>query len=170
MGDWDEDFTGYMSARWPALVRSAVLLGCTLHEAEDLVQTALARCYVSWSKVANADDRDAYVYRVLVNCHTDGRRRRWSGEQASAHLPEAPDTRDSERRVHVTDAVDRALGALSPPLRAVVVLRFYVHLSEERTATALGIPRGTVKSRLSRALAELSANKHLADLSEGNLP
>ncbi len=160
----DEEFTTYMSARWPALVRSAVLLGCSVHEAEDLVQTALARCYVSWSKVASAHDRDAYVYRVLVNCRTDGRRRRWWGEQPAERVPEQPDGGDDEAQVDVSDAVDRAIGGLSEHLRAVVVLRFYAHLSEEQTAVALGIPRGTVKSRLSRALVELSANEHLADL------
>lgn len=164
----DEDFTGYMSARWPALVRSAVLLGCTPHEAEDLVQTALARCYVSWSKVASADDRDAYVYRVLVNCRTDGRRRRWSRERPQDTVREQAQGTDGEARVDVADAVERALGGLTKPLREVVVLRFYAHLGEAQTATVLGIPRGTVKSRLSRALAQLSANEHLADLPDGN--
>lgn len=160
----DEDFTSYVSVRWPALVRSAVLLGCSTHEAEDLAQTALARCYVSWSKVTSADDKDAYVYRVLVNCRNDGRRRRWSGEWPSERVPEHQDGVDREAQVDVADAVDRALGGLSEQLRVVVVLRFYAHLSEAQTATVLGIPRGTVKSRLSRALVELSANKHFAEL------
>ncbi len=166
----DEDFTGYMSARWPALVRSAVLLGCTSHEAEDLVQTALTRCYLSWSKVVSADDRDAYVYRVLVNCRTDSARRRWIGERPFEAVPEQAHGCDGEAQIDVADAIERALGGLSKALREVVVLRFYAHLTEEQTATALGIPRGTVKSRQSRALAELSANEHLTDLPDGNNP
>lgn len=166
----DEDFTGYMSARWRALVRSAVLLGCTSHEAEDLVQTALTRCYVAWSKVASADDRDAYVYQVLVNCRTDSVRRRWLGERPFETVPEQARASDVEAQVDVADAIERALGGLSKALREVVVLRFYAHLTEEQTATALGIPRGTVKSRQSRALAELFGNAHLADLPDGNNP
>ncbi|MGH3330251.1 MAG: sigma factor-like helix-turn-helix DNA-binding protein [Nocardioidaceae bacterium] len=51
--------------------------------------------------------------------------------------------------------------------REVVVLRYYAHLSEQETAEALGIAAGTVKSRLSRALTQLAANDHLADLAEG---
>ena len=57
----DEDFSEYASVRWSTLVRSAVLLGCTGPEAEDLVQVTLMRCYVSWGKVRRAADRDAYV-------------------------------------------------------------------------------------------------------------
>ena len=61
----DEDFSEYVSARWTALTRAAVLLGCTSEQAQDLVQSTLMRCYVSWDKVAQAQERDAYVYRVL---------------------------------------------------------------------------------------------------------
>ena len=50
-----------------------------------------------------------------------------------------------------------ALARLSPQQRVVVVLRIVEDLSEEQTATLLGIPAGTVKSRLSRALAVLRA-------------
>src|SRR4051794_26350585 len=77
--DTDGDFSAYASARWGALGRSAIVLGCTLDEAHDLVQATLVRCYTAWSKVQRADDPDAYVYvyRILLNCHRDSRRRRW---------------------------------------------------------------------------------------------
>lgn len=157
-----------MTVRWPSLVRSAVLLGCAPHEAEDLVQTALASCFMSWSKVAQADDRDAYVYRVLVNAHADSRRRHWWKERPAAEPPEREDTHDANGPVDNSDAVERAPGGLSRPNRAVVVLPFYAGLSEHQTATALGIPAGTVKSRLSRALKQLSTSEHLADLPDGS--
>jgi DNA-directed RNA polymerase specialized sigma24 family protein len=63
----DGDFTAYVAARRPRLVRTAVLLGCPESDAEDIVQTALARCLRSWRRVAKADNRDAYVNKVLVN-------------------------------------------------------------------------------------------------------
>jgi hypothetical protein len=50
-----------IGARWRTLVRAAVRLGCARHDAADVVQTALARCDVAWSKVSRADNRDAYV-------------------------------------------------------------------------------------------------------------
>ena len=62
------------------------------------------------------------------------------------------------------DAARRALGNLSKPNREVVVLRYFVHLSEQQTARVLDIAPGTVKSRLSRALAQLSLDPHLTDL------
>ena len=62
----------------------------------------------------------------------------------------------------------RALGGLSKPHRDVVVLRYFANLSEQQTAHALGVGAGTVKSRLSRAMAKLSADSHLLDLTEGN--
>lgn len=74
----DTEFGEYVAARWTRLVRAAVLLGCSRPEAEDVTQTALTRCPVKWSKVQRADDRDTYVYRILVNTFTDSRRRRWS--------------------------------------------------------------------------------------------
>ena len=47
------------------------------------------------------------------------------------------------------------------------MLRYFVQLTEQQTADVLGVPAGTVKSRLSRALAQLAANDHILDLTEG---
>ncbi len=61
--DADEEYSAYVSARWTTLLRSAVFLGYPVHEAEDLVQATLVRCYVAWDKVRKAHDKDAYVFR-----------------------------------------------------------------------------------------------------------
>lgn len=163
----DVDFSAYAEARWTPLVRSAVFLGCTLEEAHDLVQTTLLRCYVKWSRVRRADDLDAYVYRMLLNCHRDSRRRRWWGEVPTEVLPERPSAADATHAVETVDAVHRALAELSDDQRRVVVLRFYAHLGEQQTAEVLGVAPGTVKSRLSRALTRLAGSPHLVDLTEG---
>jgi RNA polymerase sigma-70 factor (sigma-E family) len=159
----DEAFSAFVEARWPRLVRAAVLLGCSTAEAEDVAQTTLLRCLTHWRRVERADDRDAYVHRVLVNTFTSSRRRRWTGELATADVPErtTPDATDS---VDTADAVLRGLGPLTEDQRTAVVLRYYVHLTEEQMATALGVARGTVKSRLSRALAALVTDPSLAEL------
>lgn len=161
--DKDADFTAYVAARGEALVRSTVLMGWSLPEAEDQVQTALMRCYGAWEKVTAADDIDAYVYRVLLNSLATGRRRKWWGERATEYLPERPG-RDEADVVAVATAVRSALKRLPHQSRAVLVLRYFADLSEQHTAEALGLPVGTVKSRLSRARAELAADPHLADL------
>ena len=164
--DRDEDFTAFAGARWGSLVRSAIVLGCSPEEAHDLAQTTLLRCYTAWGRLMAADDRDAYVYRILLNCHRDSRRRRWWGERPTATLPEQG-VPDHATQVEVSDAVHRALADLTPSHREVVVLRYYANLSEHRAAEVLGIAPGTVKSRLFRALAALAANAHLSDLPEG---
>jgi RNA polymerase sigma-70 factor (sigma-E family) len=146
------DFTTYVADRRTRLVRTAVLLGCPLPDAEDVVQAALLKCYRSWRRVARADRPDAYVHRVLVTTLADARARRWHGELPTETLPEAVDDSDLASGI----AVRRALAALSPEHREVLVLRYYADLSERDTAAALGIAPGTVKSRTSRALAALA--------------
>ncbi len=162
----EDDFDAYVAARWPRLVRSAVLLGCAPADAEDLVQATLERCLVKWSRVRAADDRDAYVHRILVNTLVSARRRRWWGERPTADLPEPPDHRasDATLAVDLADAVLRALDRLPSEQRTAVVLRYYAQLSERQMADALGVAPGTVKSRLSRALRSLGADTDLADL------
>ena len=160
-----DEFTEYVTARWPKLVRSAILLGCTPSEAEDLVQSALERCLLKWNRVRVAEDRDAYVHRVLVNCFRSSRRRRWHGELPSASLPESPGG-DQTADVDDTDAVMRALDRLPGDQRTAVVLRYYAHLSEQQMASVLGVAAGTVKSRLSRAVKALAQDPHLAELRE----
>jgi len=160
------EFAEYASMRWMPLVRAAVLLGCAQTDAEDVAQTALLRCYQAWDKVAQARDRDAYVYRVLVNCLHDSRRRRWRGETPTDDFPELAEP-DRTADVELVDAVDRALAQLGDDARAAIVLRYYAHLTDEQTAEALGVPLGTVKSRIARALDRLSADPALTEAIRG---
>lgn len=162
----DEDFAAFASNRWLSLARSAVLLGASHHEAEDLAQTVLMRCYVSWSRVASAAYPEAYVARMLVNEFARSRRRKWWGERPTADLPESSAPDEAERVVGA-DAVARALAALGSGHREVVVLRHYMHLSEHQIAEALGVPEGTVKSRLSRAHQRLAADPNLTYFRDG---
>jgi RNA polymerase sigma factor (sigma-70 family) len=151
----DEDYTAYVSARRGALVRAAVLLGCSVHEAEDVVQSALIRCYIAWDKVAHARDPDAYVYRILVNCLAASRKRRWWGERPTPDLPDDPVQGDAADSAALTALVRSALLRPSESHREVLV---------RQVAEVLGIPAGTVKSRLSRSLAQLSTDTQLNDL------
>ena len=151
----DDEFAAYMAARQPSLLRTAYLLTGDRHTAEDLVQTALAKLYLSWDKVQRRELVDGYVRRILVNEHNSLWRRAWKRREVSTG--EVPD-RDS-----VTDARDHGEGAalwkfvqtLPTRQRAVIVLRFYEDLSEAETAEVLGISVGTVKSQASRALAAM---------------
>lgn len=164
--DHDAEFSAYAAARWRALVRTGVLLGCDVVEAEDLAQQTLLRCYLKWGSVERAANREAYVARLQLNLLRQSRRRRWWGERATGALPERA-TADGTARVDDADALGRALGRLPEAQRQAVVLRHYLHFTEQQIAEATGVARGTVKSRLSRALAVLAADPDLAMLREG---
>lgn len=162
----DAAFAEFVTAHWRSLVRAAVFLGAQAHEAEDLAQATLVKCYTKWSLVSAADDTDAYVYRMLLNTlRSDRRKLSWKLRSVAA-ISE-PSIGDGSEAAAVADAVHRAMSSLSKDQQEVVVLRYFVQLSEAQTANALGIPAGTVKSRLSRSLAQLSANNHLAEFAGG---
>ncbi|WP_332667663.1 SigE family RNA polymerase sigma factor [Aeromicrobium sp.] len=160
----EASFAEFVRTQWRDLVRAAIFLGAGPDEAEDLAQQTLVRCYASWQRVTDATNRDAYVYRMLLNQLRDARRTRWWRSRVDAE----PDGRvdDASSQVVIADAIHQALDGLSKPQRDVVVLRYFVQLTEAQTAAALGVPVGTVKSRLSRALAGLADSHHLTELSE----
>lgn len=151
------EFEEYVAARRTALVRSAVLLGCPEADAEDLVQAALLRCYRHWRRVRRADRPDAYVYRILVNTLRETRSRRWHGETPTESLPD----HGVEPDLTTGLAVRAALARMETGRREVLVLRYFVDLSESDIATVLGIAPGTVKSRAARALRELASDDSL---------
>ena len=164
MQESDDGFTSYMAARWPILVRSLVTLGCEPHEAEDVAQTALMRCYASWDRVCRADDLDAYVFRTVLNVWNKSRRRRWWGERPVELLPERLGPEDADL-ADTRAAIEHALSGLSPEHRAVLTLRFVADLSEHQTATALRVPVGTVKSRTARAIEQVQRSYLREELS-----
>jgi RNA polymerase sigma-70 factor (sigma-E family) len=148
------EFHAYVSARSPKLLRTAYLLTGSRPDAEDLLQTALAKTYLAWPRIADRGALDAYVRRVMVNARTSRWRLRRVQETPTAEPPESPD-RDATAGRDLHDALWRALATLPPRQRAAVVLRYYEDLSEAETADALGISVGTVKSTVSRALTSL---------------
>jgi RNA polymerase sigma-70 factor (sigma-E family) len=153
-----DGFTSYVAARGRALWRAAWLLTGDAALAEDLVQTALAKAWPHYDRVARDGSFEAYVRRAMVTTYASWWGRRWRGELPTAELP---DDAGSER-VPDPDLV-RALGELSPRQRAVVVLRYFEDLSEPETAAALGCSVGTVKTHHARALHHLRGSSLLAD-------
>lgn len=141
-------FEEYVAARGRALWRTAWLLTGDPHKAEDLVQTALVKCWRRWDAIAG-DTVDGYVRKALVTTYTDWWRRKWTGEVPTETLPEAV-TADPD--LAVRQDVIAALAGLPRGQRAVVVLRFYEDLTEVQAADVLGISVNTVKSQVRVAL------------------
>lgn len=155
----DEEFSVFVRARRVELLRSACLLTAgDTHRAEDLVQTALARLYVAWPRVRRSGTQAAYAWRIIVNAHLDEvRQPRWRRER---YVPDPPDSAGPAPAGELPDGVDgdqirTALAALPPRMRAAIVLRHWLDLSVEETASLLNCSQGTVKSQTAKALARL---------------
>jgi RNA polymerase sigma-70 factor (ECF subfamily) len=127
-------------------VRKALCLALgDLDLGTEAADEAMARACERWSEVGDYDNPVGWAYRVGLNwARSHQRRNRWRHrgpvpERAVMAVPGDPDLAE-------------ALGRLSLDHRSVVVCRFYLDWSVEETAAALGLPGGTVKSRLRRAL------------------
>lgn len=163
-----EAFRAYVVARSSALLRTAYLLTGNRADAEDLVQTTLAKTYLSWDRIRDREAIDGYVRRTMVNTQTSFWRRK-RPESLYDDPPEQP-ARDAHADADLHDALWTALAALPRKQRAMVVLRYYEDLSEAETARLLGVSTGTVKSTTSRALAKLRDDASLRDDPRAALP
>ena len=152
----DDEFTAFVVAHEPQLLRTAYLLTGDHGHAEDLVQTALVKAHRHWSRVSAADSPLAYVRRVVVTSHVSWRRRLMTGEQVIGTLPERSGE-DPQQAHAVSDELRSALRTLPPRMRAVLVLRFYDDLTEVETARLLGCSTSTVSTQAARGLAALRA-------------
>ena len=151
----ETEYVAFVAARRPHLRRIAYTLCGDWHQAEDLVQTALAKLYVAWPRLHKAGAEEAYARQIIVRANIDESRRPWRREHAGLDhhdVPVAADTSEDDRSELI-----RALQQLPAMQRKVVVLRHWLDLSVEETARELGISSGTVKSHTSRALANLDA-------------
>jgi len=122
-------------------------------DAEDLFQEVWLRVVRS----ATSFDRSArfrpWLYRIAFNVFLDWRRRSAAREQTA----EIEAVADPAGREGAALDAQRLLIHLSPDQRDVVALRYWLDLSEAEMSEVLGIPRGTVKSRLHAAMSRLSA-------------
>ncbi len=155
------EFTEFMHGRWSTLVRFGYGLTGDLGLAEDLAQTALTRACVAWPRVRRADDPDAYVRRIMINTNRSRLRRRRVAELLTGSPPEAAATAagaDEGRPELIA-----ALMSLPAGQRAVLVLRYWMDLSEAETAASLGCSVGNVKSQAARGLAKLRLDQDLVN-------
>ncbi len=152
-------FEEFVGARSPALLRLAFLLCGDPHHAEDLVQSALTKAYRHWTRVQVSDSPEAYVRQIIVREHASWWRQPSNREVVTefdpGRFPSYGEVEDHAVSLAETDAMWAMLAGLPRRQRAVLVLRFYLDLSDEQIAEMLGCAPGTVRSNASRALNTL---------------
>ena len=154
--DLEVSFEDFVRARSDSLLRTALLLtGQRRAEAEDLLQLALERAYRHWPKICGSEGPERYVRRILASASTDRWRRLARRPEHAMPAGGGPVVPDRTGEIADRDYLLRALAALPPRQRAVLVLRYFDDLSEVETADMLGCSLGTVKSQAARGLARL---------------
>jgi RNA polymerase sigma-70 factor (sigma-E family) len=146
-------FREFVATSGSRLLRTAYLLTGDRGHAEDLVQLALERTASRWSGLAGSPE--AFARAVLLHAATDRWRRRRARVQEVFDEVHEPRVTDGTDQLLLRRALFAALRQLPPQQRAVLVLRYFVDLSEKETARELDVSVGTVKSTASRALERL---------------
>jgi RNA polymerase sigma-70 factor, ECF subfamily len=159
-----EAYAELVRAHTGIALRAAAALGAGA-DSEDVVQQAFVKAYCALGRFKDGSAFKPWLLAIVANetrntVRTAARQRTLAGREASFTeaeplIPEAADpavaTLHTERRA----ALQAALDQLSEEHRLVVTYRYLLEMDEAETAQALGWPRGTVKSRLNRALRKL---------------
>jgi RNA polymerase sigma-70 factor, ECF subfamily len=126
--------------------------------AEDAVQQTLVTAWRELPGLREAERFEAWIHRILVHaCYAEARRAStWSANVVALPI-EGPSTPDSTLDVVTRDALERGFRRLPPEQRAVFVLHHYLGWSLGEIAESLGVPIGTLKSRLHYATSTLRA-------------
>ncbi len=147
--DRDAGFEELYRREYDPMVRLAVLLVGRDGPAQEAVHDAFAKVYERWDKL---DNPGGYLRTTVVNGCRDVQRRTRRERTRDAETRESIESVSTELgALELVDALDK----LPAKRRAALVLRFYADLSEAEIAETLGVPAGTVKSLVSRGLAEL---------------
>jgi RNA polymerase sigma-70 factor (ECF subfamily) len=149
------DLEALFRSHWPRAYRAAYLVVHDASAAEDIAQEA----FLSAVRALDTFDRrrpfGPWLHRIVVNRAIDWARaralRREVGDEAMVDVAAPP---DPPKRT-LSPGITAALASLSPEHRAVIVLRYLLEYTPGEIASMLGVPRGTVNSRLRRGLDAL---------------
>jgi len=149
-------FEAFVAAGLPRLLWYAYALSGDQRVAEDLVQEALVRTGLAWSRVRRKDRPDSYVKTTILRIYLNERRSSRTIPVGGSEL-EQPAAEPGYARIEDHDALRRALAAVPPRMRAVLVLRYLEGLPDADIAEALKCSRGTVRTQAARGLVKLRA-------------
>ena len=138
--------------QYHAVYRSIRAVVLDAAAAEDLTQETFVRAYRARDRYTPTAPPGAWLRRIGINLAISYLRRQKLARFLPARLYTTPHTREYDQ-VEARNVVTKALEALSPKLRAAVILHYYDGLTREEIAAVLGVPAGTVASRIAKAVA-----------------
>ena len=159
----DEAAFAELVHRWqPRLESLAYRMLHDRHRSQDLVQETFSRLFAKRHQYRSQAAFSSYIWRIIVNgCQDELRKRRsqsqWFAEETAEESPLAPLHQECTPAVETEKneeaaVVRRALATLPDPIRIIVVMRHYEDLKFREIAEVLGIPEGTVKTRMAQGL------------------
>lgn len=158
-GEKEREFVSFVAARSHSLFRTAMALTGHRQQAEDLLQTVLAKAFRRWGSIKG--NPEAYVRRALYRQQVSWWRRPARGREVStAYVPDRAAAGDAVGQVDLGLALQDALRRLAPRYRAVLVLRYLEDLPDDEIARILGCGPSTVRSQAARALSVLRKHRH----------
>jgi RNA polymerase sigma-70 factor (ECF subfamily) len=145
-----QSFESFYVANSDEIYRTLAVILRDTAAAREATDEAMTRAFVKWRKVRRYDNPGGWVYRVALNwSRTQMRKRR------REVLTEPPDREGEASSGRLDPDMYDAIAALSEDHRSVIVLKYLAGFSQGDIAQIVGVPVGTVKSRLSRALETL---------------
>ena len=150
-------FARLVDAQLDASYRIAGVILGSGGDAEDAAHDAVVRAWRSYGTLRDSAKFEAWFQRILVNVCRDKLRKRRRSPVTELDMAGATSDPDGFAGVDDRLALDRAFARLSPEQAITVVLRYRLDLTVEDVASRMGVPIGTVKSRLHAALALLEA-------------
>ena len=153
----EEALASLFAAHWPRAHRAAWLIVRDPVAAEDIAQEAMLAAIRALDRFDRRRPFAPWLHRIVVNRAIDWSRARALRREVSGDsLPDLPDPDSAAHRDRLSGEIMRALAALPPESRAVVVLRYLLGYTPGEISRMLELRRGTVNSRIRRALDRLA--------------
>src|SRR5438067_8909136 len=149
------DLESLFRHHWPRAYRAAYLVVHDAAAAEDIAQEAFLAAIRALDRFDRRRPFGPWLHRIVVNRAIDWMRARTLRREVGTEVDEQPGPAGPDGPSAYSEGVVAALRALSAEQRAVVVMRYLLEYTPGEIAAALGLPRGTVNSRLRRGLDRL---------------
>jgi RNA polymerase sigma-70 factor (ECF subfamily) len=149
------DLEALFRTHWPRAYRAAYLVVHDAAAAEDIAQEAFLAAVRALDRFDRRRPFGPWLHRIVVNRSIDWARARSLRREVGDEGLDAAEARSEPPRQAVSEEVTAALATLPPDQRAVIVMRYLLEYSPGEIARMLGLPRGTVNSRLRRGLDAL---------------